>query len=415
MKLRVRSQGILLSCFFALLLSSSLQAQDTTILHPDSLFRQAQQMAYHGKYAESRQLSRKLLRAVPAYTDATLLLARTFAWEHHYDSARFILSPLLSTTPPNEEALLIAVDMALWSHKPDEALHYVQAGLEANPTSAPLLLGKARAQYERQEYAAAEAILTGLLQQDPGNTDVRQVWEKVQQARKVHLVQASYQLTTFDQQLSPWHLGALAYTRQTASGKYLARVSYARRYGNQSMQGEVDAYPQLSKTTYAYLNVGASDEKLFPAYRTGAELYHLFPHKVEASLGARALFFQNETVVLYTGYVGKYFRKQWVSFRPFLQRQNSSWQTTGILQFRQYLRHEDEHFTLVLARGSVPFVQVGLEEISRLSASRAALEAQLRVGNSCLLGGMFSYDYEEISSGSFRNRFTTGLTVQYRF
>jgi YaiO family outer membrane protein len=395
-------------------MAGSLRAQVPAI-NTDSLFKQAQQLAYSHHYEDSRKLSREVLHLAPAYTDASLLIARTFAWEHQYDSARLALVPLLKVSPPLEEALLLAADVELWSGLPEQALTYVTPGLRANPASIPFQLRKARALYALKDYKSAANVLTTLLEQEPQNKEALTMLEEVQEGLRTNSVQAGYQVTTFDDGLDPWHLGSLEYTHQASGVKYVARASYAQRYGDQSVQGEVEAYPEFGKGTYAYLNVGASDQQLFPSFRTGAELYHLFPHKIEASLGARGLFFPDETVVLYTGYIGKYFTKQWVSFRPFLQRMNNSWQATGILQLRQYLKHEDEYISLVLATGSVPFEQVGFQEIRRLSSNRAGLEGQFRAGNKVLIGGIFSYEYEEYARDQFRNRFTVGITVEHKF
>lgn len=414
MKLVSGCRPALCICLFFLLFSGSLQAQ-VAVVNADSLLKQAQELAYQGKYNLSRQLSRQVLQAAPAYTDATLLIARTFAWEQQYDSASVLLQPLLQKAPPHEEALLLLADIELWSHAPEKALRYSNRSLAETPAAVPFLLRKARALYALEDYEGASAALDMLLKQEPENKDALEMDDKVQQAFRTNILKAAYQITTFDEDLAPWHLGALEYTRQTSGGKYLARVSYAQRYGDKSVQGELDAYPQLSKKTYAYLNIGASDRKLFPSYRAGAELYHLFPHIVEASLGARGLFFPDETVVLYTGSVGKYFPKNWISFRSFLQQTNNQWQTTGILQLRQYLKSEEAYITLVLARGSLPSEQVGFREISRLSANRAGLEGQFRLGKQFLMGGTFTYEYEEYTKSSFRSRYTIGLSVLNKF
>ncbi|MBF9254524.1 YaiO family outer membrane beta-barrel protein [Pontibacter sp. 172403-2] len=414
MKLTSGCGAALCLCLSFLLFSGALQAQ-VPAAKADSLFRQAQELAYKGRYKYSRQLGRQVLQAIPAYTDATLLIARTYAWEQQYDSARVLLQPLLQKSPARQEALLLLADIELWSHAPEKALSYSNSGLAAAPAAVPFLLRKARALYAIEEYEDAATTLDMLLKQEPENKDALKIKAQVQQALRVDILKASYQVTAFDQHTDAWHLGALEYTHQTSGSKYLARVSYAQRYGDKSLQGELDAYPQLSRNTYAYLNIGASDKKLFPSYRTGAELYHVFPHVIEASLGARGLFFPDETVVLYTGSVGKYFPKKWLNFRSFLQRTNNEWQTTGILQLRQYLKSEEDYLTLVLGKGSVPSEQVGFREISRLNSTRAGLDAQFRLGKKYLLGGTFTYEYEEYAKDSFRSRYTVGISVLNKF
>ena len=88
MKLISGGRSILGICLYFLLLSGSVQAQAPAI-DTDSLFKQAQELAFKGKYKDSRQLSRQVLQVAPAYLDASLLIARTYAWEQQYDPDRF--------------------------------------------------------------------------------------------------------------------------------------------------------------------------------------------------------------------------------------------------------------------------------------------------------------------------------------
>jgi len=400
--LRRKSLCLLITC--CLLSAGALRAQAP--VSADSLFKQAQRMAFAGKYAEGRRLSRQLLQVSPHYTDGAILLASTFIWEQAFDSARAVLRPLLEQNPDFAEGLLLMADVELKAGFPEAALPFINRGLALNPAARDFLQRKERA---NQALGRVEE------EAQPGQGGAAQAaLLPVNKEALTDRLRLDYQLTTFSKGFSPWHLGAVEYLHQHGRSKYLARINYAERYDQQSLQGELEAYPQLRRNTYAYLSVGASDRKLFPHYRLGVELYHLFPHKIEASLGGRGLFSPDERVILYTAYIGKYFPKYWVSLRPFAHRVGESWQATGILQLRRYLRHEDEHLTLMLAKGSIPFVQVGFREIGRFNATRAGLEGQFRLGKRYLIGGMAAYEYEEYSQDQFRNRFTVGLSLQVK-
>ncbi len=403
---------LLLLCFAVSRVTAQVQQPGAD---PDALFTEAQSLAFSGKYRQSRVVAQELLRTAPAYTDAAVLIGRTYAWQHLYDSARVVLLPIAKQMPPHADALLTLCDVERWDGKPETALQYANRGLEAFPGTVPFLLAKAMVLQEMRNYPGAMAALETILKSEPRHKEATLLLEQVKDAAATNLLRADYQLTSFSTDMPAWHLGMLEYTRLAAGGRYIARTTYAERYGQRSVQGEVDAYPQLNDKTYAYLNAGIADRKLFPAYRLGGELYRLLPLRFEASVGARTLFFSSETVVLYTGHIGKYFNKQWLAFRPFLQRQENAWQTTGILQLRQYLQHQDEHFTLVLAKGNTPLQQIGFQEIERLDANRIGLEGQFRAGKAILVGGNFTYEYEEYALKKFRHRFTTGLTLQSKF
>lgn len=384
-------------------------------VNTDSLFIQAQEQARLSNYHASRTLLKQVLKAAPAYTDAALLMGRTYAWESEFDSARIVLQPLHAREPSNLDVILALADVELWAGDLVKALAYANSGLETDPEAVALLLVKVRVLQQLQNYPETVATLRRVLELEPDNTQASQMLRQAEGAGQVNNIRAEYQVSTFSKNFSGWQLGMLEYTRVTPKSKYLGRVMYANRYEQQSAQFDIEAYPRLNDKVYLYLNAGVSDGDLFPEYRAGADVYHLLPYKFEASIGARLLSFSQGNVVLYTGYFGKYFKKQWVSFRPFLQNIDGDWQATGILLLRQYLKQEDDHITLVLSQGSTPLTQVGLNEIGRLGASKIGVEAQFRAGKNFLAGGLFSFEYEEYVLNSYRNRYTFGLSLQRRF
>ncbi len=396
-----------------ILSANSLSAQVT--VNTDSLFKEAQQLARQGKYKNSRLVAKQVLQAAPFYTDAAILIGRTYAWESNYDSAKVVLLPLVNTTPPNTEALLALADVELWAGNAQLSLGYAEKGLQQAPASLPFSLAKARAQRNLQQTQEASATLQAILKTSPNNPEALRLLEQLEAGTRANRLSAAYQITTFNEDMPNWQLGTLEYSHFNPKISYVARVNAAERFEQKSMQGELEAYPRFNQKTYAYFNLGVSDGKLFPEYRVGAELYRVLPQRFETSLGTRVLFYSEETVMLYTGHIGKYFSKYWASFRPYLQRQNNEWQTTGILQLRRYFRHEDEFLTLTLATGSTPLVQVGFEEINRLNANRAGLEGQFRLSPQFLLGGLFMFEYEEYQANNSRNRFTSGITAHYKF
>lgn len=381
----------------------------------DSLFRQAQRSAFSRHYQDSRQLCRQVLAVVPEHADAAVLMGRTYAWQEQFDSARMVLKPLVQQEMPPADAFVALAMVELWAGFPEKSLACSNKGLEAHPAFVPLWLSKAHALRDLQEYAAVRDLLEEILQKDSGNREVEIISNQLKELQSRNSIKAFYQVSVFKEDLNPWHLGTLEYHRSSTKGKYLLRLNYAKQFERQSFQAEVDAYPKLGRKTYAYLNAGVSDQNLFPSLRGGAEVFHAFPAKVEASLGARALFFTEESVVLYTGHISKYFSRYWMAFRPFLQEKNDKWELTGVLQLRRYLPQKDAFIELLFAKGSTPVVQVGIQEIVRLDASRFSLEGQFRVGDHYIAGGVVNFEFEELLHHNYRHRFTTGVSVQREF
>ncbi len=153
----------------------------------------------------------------------------------------------------------------------------------------------------------------------PATTHAQEASELRKDAKPTLSVGADYSYQSFGGDIDAWQLAALTVGRRTADGSVFARVNYANRFGSSGEQLEVDAYPRLSKNMYAYLNLGYSASDIFPAWRSGAELFASLPEAWEASLGYRQLRFNGTPVTMITGAVGKYVGNYWFSLRPYVR------------------------------------------------------------------------------------------------
>lgn len=409
--MRLHQKLKLLAVIFFIVAGGTVSAQST--LNADSLLQQAQQEARQGNYNTSRKLARQVLRITPAYTDAAVLIGNTYTWEQKYDSASTVLKPLLTTAPLHAEVFLALARLALQTNEQPEIIQvYADQGLALAPQSQELLKYKTEALIQLKKYKEASQMLESLPEKGSYYNNTR---TRLRNLASINSLRTEYQYSTFNITMPDWHLASLEYTRLLKHGSINARINYANRFDRQALQGEADFWPRLNENTYLYLNAGFSDSELFPDYRAGLEVYRKLPQSIEVSLGARTLVYSEETVWLYTGHIGKYWSKYWAAFRPFIQQQQGKLQTTGILQLRRYFKDESQHLTLTLAKGNTPATQVGLQEINRLDASRVGIESKFRLGKSIYWGALLQYEYEELSKENSRNRYTTGLSLQYRF
>lgn len=398
-----------------LVVAGSFGTHAQGVVNTDSLLQVAQRFAEQKNYTAARQQARIVLQQAPQYEDASLLIGRTYAWEKKYDSARVVLQPLLTASASPQYVLFALAQVELWSGDAGASLDYAEQGLRYEPNSNDLILAKVYAMRDLEQYKEASAFVSAALKDSPANQGLLEVQEQLQELSQVNRVSLNYQLSTFNQDIANWQLATIQYSRKTAVGTFAGKLNLAERYGQRAVQGELEAWPRLTEKAYLYLNLGVSDSDIFPDYRGGAEFYHLLPYHTEASLGLRSLVYNDETVWLYTGHVGKYFHKYWAAFRPFLQYQKNEWQVTNTLQVRRYFRHSDEFITLSLSKGSTPVEQVALQEIRRLDARKVGLEGQFRLRKQLLLGGLLQFEQEEYSENDTRNRFTSGLSLQYKF
>ena len=186
---------------------------------------------------------------------------------------------------------------------------------------------------------------------------------------------ADYGYSYFHGDIDPWHRASFGVGRRSAAGSIIARVNYANRFRTSGTQVEVDAYPRLTRHTYAYLNAGYSRSAVFPGSRFGAELFGSLPHAWETSFGVRQLRFGGVPVTLFTGAVGKYVGNSWISLRPTFHQRADGYSASASLTARKYFADADNYLGSQASYGSAPTDRLAPEEVlSRQSSWSAGVQ-----------------------------------------
>lgn len=349
----VRQAGMLTAGFLFLFLCG-VRAQDT--LSSDGLFKAARSAAFDNKdYTRAIVLCKKALGIAPDYSEIRVFLGRIYTWEKKPDSARQALGYVLDRHPDDEEAAAALTDLEYWNDNNEKALQYCEQGLQYHPKSADLLLKKAKILNDMRQYRQAYSTADTILQIYPKNESARALLRTIQDNSSLNKIGISYDFVYFDKQFSnPWHLASLSYARQTKAGSLIGRVNYANRFTKNALQGEVDFYPHISPTFYAYLNAGISGtNSVFPEYRAGASLYANLPWSMEAEAGFRYLRFSSD-VWIYTASLGKYYKNFWFNFRTYLVPGNEDISQSYNLTVRYYTGGTDDYFYLLAGTGISP-------------------------------------------------------------
>lgn len=228
-------------------------------------------------------------------------------------------------------------------------------------------------------------------------------------------VSVTYEYEEFNRELEPWHLVETQLRQRFGFGSVIGRVNFAERFGQRATQFEVDAYPRFRKGTYAYLNVGKATDSFFPEWRFGAEIFQNLPRSYEISAGARRLQFENTDVNIFTGSLGKYYRNEWFSLRPYVSDGDDGTSASVSLQWRHYFATRDDYFSIVATGGRSPEENVVLQEIDRLQSSAIRLGLQRRVGPRWVVSGRVGYRDVEYREDVSRGSFFVGAGLERRF
>ncbi|MEO7960186.1 MAG: YaiO family outer membrane beta-barrel protein, partial [Ginsengibacter sp.] len=325
-------------------------------LSSDELFSNARQAAFREKdYDMAKQLAWQALRKSPAYTDIEIFLGRVYTWDKQYDSARYHFANVLHNDGANEDASSGYADLEYWNKHYQNSLEICNTGLKLFPASEELLIRKAKNLKALEKYTEAMQVTEQILIVNKNNKEALSLAKSIKDATASNRVTVGYEYSAFDKQFDKaWHLGSIAYGRNTKLGSFIARVNYASRFGSSGWQAEADAYPRISNTFYTYVNFGYSaDAGIFPQYRAGFSLYANLPKSFEAEAGMRYLYFSSPTTI-YTFSLGKYYKSFLFSARTYLTPSAGTLSQSYSLNGRYYFGGEDDYISLTAGTGISP-------------------------------------------------------------
>ncbi|MGN6477654.1 MAG: YaiO family outer membrane beta-barrel protein [Flavipsychrobacter sp.] len=393
-------------------------AQDTT--SADGLFETARNEAFNNKnYTEAVRLSKKALLLNATYTDVIVFTGRIYAWNKQPDSARAYFEKALLQKPTPEDAYAGYVDLEFWNDNTEKALSLLQQGLSDYPQSVALLLRKAKILNAKKDFKQAILIVDTILKLDKNNTDARALASQIRDNISKNRIGIKYDYVAFDKQFpDPWQLVSIDYTRQTKAGAFTARVNYAKRFNMDGLQYELESYPRFSKTFYAYINTGYSNNVgVFPKWKAGASLYANLPKAFESELGIRYLYFTSNAFI-YTLYVGKYYKSFLFGARTYLTPANSNISQSYSVIARYYYGGIDDYIGFLAGAGLSPDdnrVIAQLNSTYKLQTYMAELTLRHALRKLNIITANFSILNQEYRMGMKGNQLQAGIGYIRRF
>lgn len=383
-------------------------------------FEEARNYAFNGEREKARSICRKIL-SEGYNSDVALLMGRTYAWDGKYDSARVVLQNVLVKKPGNMEAYDALSDVEFWADNNDKAIEYCDEALKIEPESSSFTLKKARILFSEEKYDNAVSVLEDFLHKKySGNGEIIKKLDEYRLELLKNKFRIAYTFDYFDKEFNrdPWQLIAFSYGRKTKLGTVIARVNYARRFGGQGIQYELDAYPKLGENSYGYLNYGFSSDGLFPKNRYGAEWYHNFPHAFEGSIGFRLLDFGSSGVDIYTATFGKYVSNYWISLRSYVTPDPSGTSVSGALSARRYFSDSENYIGLKLSYGVSPDDNrkpIDSEKNLTLKTRSARVEFNHLINQIWIFSTGFNIGNEQLQPGNYSGYYSFDLGISRLF
>lgn len=397
---------------FAVILLSTLVTQAQ---YADSLFKKAQKYAADENYSAAQAITKQLISLSPQNRDYQLLSGKIYSWQGKTDSAKMVLEALIALDKSNAEAYDALTNAHLWNKEYDAVIAQCRQALTFVPQTnrGTFDFKIVKAYYLSENYSAAKQTLDSLLTLYPKNKMTKVLMDDITKALFKNYVSLSYlHVAFYNPESSAWNFGSLEYHHKQKKIPFLVRFNYGNAYSKTAYQLDVDAYPRINKNMYLYLNAGYSSSKnIFPEFNAGADIYYKLPHAFEASIGARRLQFASTEVYIYTAYLGKYYKKNWLAYRPFLVNKGSTMYLSHTAIIRTYFSTSDNYISLNFIYGATPYTTVTLQDISRVNSQRIGIDFQKKLFTRFIIRPMISYEYEEYFPHLFRDRFYGQLTL----
>lgn len=419
MKNKVYIIQFLFILLFVLANNKTIIAQDTT--SSDGLFKAARDAAFENKdYNTAKYYCYKALSISPNYADIRIFLGRIYTWTNNYDSAKICFEIVLQNKPDYEDAAIAYTDLEYWNNHYSNALKVCNAGLVYHPKSVELLTRKAKILIALREFVEAQKIIDAIFLIEPANANARLLAASIKDVSATNKIGVSYDFTYFDKQFdNPWHLLSVDYSRSTKLGSVAARINYANRFKESGVQYEIDAYPRINKTFYAYVSGGlSSNDGIFPKYRGGFSLYANLPKSFEAEAGFRYLNFGSETWI-YTLYLGKYYKNWLFNVRTYLTPSSSNISQSYNIGARYYYKGSaDDFIWLNIGTGLSPDEGNLAQQLNsnyKLVSNRASVVWRFNVqkfNSLSLSAGWINQEYLKDTKG---NQFELGVAFIHRF
>jgi YaiO family outer membrane protein len=349
-------RSLLVTILIAVITAGSIFSQGIT--DPEEEYSRVRSLALTGSYIEAEPAARELVRQYPDYGDARVLLGRILAWQGRYEEGAAVIDTLLATDPGNIDAIEASRDIRRWSR-------------------------------DRS-------------QQVTPPTDIRAGW-------------------MFDTYNEPyerfWQVYTLGAGHRFSWGQAVASVNYGHinigepdnTTGN-DIQFAAEAWPELTKSNYAYLAYAFSPGPWFPRHRAALELWQTLPKGWAVSAGGNYYYF-DQSIYIGTLSVEKYTGSWWFSGRGYFHFKDIGITTSFFGNARRYFGTTD-YLQLTLGAGTAPDEPYDImTDLERQQAASVRLTYFNQINSywSVRLGA--GYSYEKYTESDYRSRFEGSVGV----
>ncbi|MEO9804895.1 MAG: YaiO family outer membrane beta-barrel protein [Reichenbachiella sp.] len=305
------------------------QAQDY-----EHYMSEAKSLAVSEKYYSADSLVDLALENFVNDHDLLCLKARICSWHEDLVAADSIAEHVLVHYPEDLEAFRIKATLSYWSGNSEKLLTQAQEFLSRYPDEIVFKYYEAYAYYKLGVVDKSTNLVRQLLEI---NSEYLPGIRLLKEIKSTHYSFWETEVTYahFSSTLDPWQQIRVGYgvnKKLPWNGHVLA----VNRFNVKGFSLEMEAYPRLTRKSYAFIVASYSPNSFMANYTAGLELFQSFQN-FEISVGSKRFKFDRDEFFLHKASLGFYKKKYFANYQILLSKALNTNNYTHILRMRGYL------------------------------------------------------------------------------
>ena len=405
-----------------LLIPAGLFAQEIPETNTDTLYLNGLREYKSGNYTATLKFTTRGLELAPEYHDIRILQVRTNWALDQMEMADKDLDYLLKHAPQYVDVKPLVLQRAGKFSSVPTALDFLEKVIQLYPEETALQIKKANYLLQDKQAKKARELALEMIAKKGISGKERYTLENILNRTVDNEIGLNYQYINFSEDYSrsnSWNVISLEYQHNFNRTAVIGRLNYSSRGYDDGRLYEVEVYPVLNDRLYAFVNLGFSNDVIYPDFRSSASVYYNFASNFEAELGGRMLFYDAGSyfsgIVGLTAYTGKFY----LNLRSFLGPQRTE-QLVQNYQFnlRFFLQDADNYLFLRLGNGISPdetalYSRVQNDPTLDAWYGNLGINKSLGIHHIFQLGAGFLY--EDITSARTGTQFVGTASYRYRF
>ena len=202
----------------------------------------------------------------------------------------------------------------------------------------------------------------------------------------------------------------------TGLGSITGSLLYSNRFKTDGLQGEIEAYPSISKNIYAYVGGAYSNSSIFPSFRGGVSLYYTLPKSFDAETGFRYLNFSSSKTYIYVLAAGKYVGNYYFNLKSYLTPGVDDLSVSFTLSAKYYFSDRYNQIGAQIGTGiATDDYMRNITGIGNLHSYKFGVNYSRDLFNNFTMSTSGVWYYEEFRSNTWGSQFSVGLSLSRRF